>query len=394
MLTNQELLNYIEDLESDRIERTTSTNDTDKFSEAICAFANDFPKHDKPGYLFIGVNNNGTLSGLQVADKLLLDLAAIRSNGNILPQPAMTVNKYSFPGGELAVVEVTPSVLPPVRFKGRVWIRVGPSKAVANEHEERILSEKRASLNQTFDLTPIIESSLNDLALGQFDSYKREAIAQDIIATNHRTIEEQMASLRFYDLKKNCPSVAGILLFGKNPRYFISCAYVQYLYFPGNEITDRPIDQAEISGDLLSILKEIDTRIKVNINKHLEASDNLREDVIPDYPEWAIREIIMNAIMHRDYQNNSPVKFYYFQDRIEIQNPGGLYGDLTPETVETRNTYRNPVIAEAMKSLGYVNRFGYGIKRAKKLLRDNENPEPLFQFEKHYTSVTIFRRKS
>jgi predicted HTH transcriptional regulator len=81
----------------------------------------------------------------------------------------------------------------------------------------------------------------------------------------------------------------------------------------------------------------------------------------------------MNAIMHRDYESNAPVKFYQFTDRIEIVNPGGLYGNARPENFPNVNDYRNPVIAEAMKVLGYVNRFNRGIARVKVELKENGN---------------------
>ncbi len=85
MLTDQELQLLMADLESDRVERTTSTKDTDKFAIAICAFSNDYPNHRKPGYLLVGVRNEGRPSGLKVTDQLLQNLAGIRSDGNIQP---------------------------------------------------------------------------------------------------------------------------------------------------------------------------------------------------------------------------------------------------------------------------------------------------------------------
>ena len=93
---NDEILPLLTDLESDRVERTISTNNTDKFCEAICAFSNDMPGHRQPGYLLIGVNDDGTLSGLNVSDRLLLNLANIRQNGQIQPLPFMVVGKKSY----------------------------------------------------------------------------------------------------------------------------------------------------------------------------------------------------------------------------------------------------------------------------------------------------------
>ena len=151
MLTQDQLTALMADLESDPSERTESTTNTDKFGQAICTFANDLPNHRRPGYLLVGVKDDGALAGIKVTDDLLKNLAGIRSDGNILPQPMMSVAKFSLVGGDVAVVKVHPSDLPPVRYKGRVHIRVGPRKAIANEQEERALSERRIAQAKSFD---------------------------------------------------------------------------------------------------------------------------------------------------------------------------------------------------------------------------------------------------
>lgn len=394
MLTEDQLKELLLVLEADHIERTESVNNTDKFGQAICAFANDLPNHRQPGYLVIGVKDNGTLSGLTVTDELLKNLGGIRSDGNVLPQPLMNVAKFSFDNGDVAVVEVYPSDLPPVRYKGRVHIRVGPRKAVANEQEERVLSERRVALAHSFDARPCTEGGLDDLALGQFDAYRREVVDPETIAANHRPVEQQLASLRLYDPERSCPTNSGILLFGKNPRFFLPGAYVQYLKLPGTDLTDIPIDQAEVSGDLHSVLRELEGRIKLLIQTTMRAVNVFEEKLLPDYPEWALRELLMNAVMHRNYDSNTPIRFYAFSDHIEIQSPGGLYGEATPENFPTRNSYRNPVIAEAMKSLGFVNRFGYGVQRAQALLSQNGNPLAVFEFDEHSVLVKIYRRSA
>lgn len=91
MITKKELLQMLSDTESYNIERTESTGNMDKFCQAICAFSNDISGSGRNGYLIIGAKDNGELSGLQVDDKLLLQIANIRTDGNILPQPTMTV---------------------------------------------------------------------------------------------------------------------------------------------------------------------------------------------------------------------------------------------------------------------------------------------------------------
>lgn len=392
MLTEDQLMGLLADLEADHIERTASVSNTEKFCQAICAFANDLPNHRRPGYLLVGVKDNGALAGLSVTDELLKNLGGIRSDGNILPQPLISVAKFSLTGGEVAVVEVQPSDLPPVRYKGRIYVRVGPRKAIANEQEERVLSERRVARARSFDARPCAEAAIDDVALGQFDAYRREAIDPETIAANHRPIEQQLASLRLYDPECGRPTHAGILLFGKNPRFFLPGAYVQYLKLPGRDLTDLPEDQAEISGDLHSVLRELEGRLKLLIQTSMRATSALGEKLLPDYPEWALRELLMNAVMHRNYDSNTPIRFYAFSDHIEIQSPGGLYGEATPENFPTRNSYRNPIIAEAMKSLGFVNRFGYGVQRAQTLLAKNGNRPAEFEFDEHSVLVKIYRR--
>lgn len=392
MLNEEQLKALMADVESDTAERTESTNNTDKFGQAICAFANDLPNHRRPGYLLVGVKDDGALAGIKVTDDLLKNLAGIRSDGNILPQPMMSVAKFSLAGGDVAVVEVQPSDLPPVRYKGRVHIRVGPRKAIANEQEERALSERRVALAKSFDAQPCSESKIEDLALGQFDAYRREAVDAETIAANHRPLEQQLASLRLYDPDRHCATHAGLLLVGKNPRFFLPGAYVQYLELPGTSLNEVPIDQAEVAGDLQSVLKELLGRLRLAVKTTMVQVNPLQEKLVPNYPEGAVRELLMNAVMHRNYNSNSPIRFYVFADHIEIQNPGGLYGEATLANFPTRNSYRNPVIAEALKSLGFVNRFGYGVQRAQALLLDNGNRPAEFEFDEHSVLVKVHKR--
>lgn len=368
------------DLESDRIERTVSTSNTDKFSEAICAFANDYPNHKQAGYLLIGVKDNGDLSGLKATDKLLLDLASVRTNGNILPQPALTINKYSFPEGDVAVVAVQPAVHPPVRYKGKVWIRTGPSKAVANETEEKRLIEKRTATAKTFDALPFWGTSIEDLDLTLFkNDYLQKAIDEETLIQNNRSIKQQLASLRFYDLNYDCPTNAGILCLGIDPIRFMPGAYIQYVKFNGVSITDEVMNEKQFKANLVTILRTLDEFIKYHLIIEKPVFKTiLRQEKVLNYPYQALRELVMNALMHRNYESNSPIKLYEFSDRIEIQNSGGLYGEANIRNFPRVNDYRNPVLAEVIKNLGYVNRFNVGIANAEADLARQGNPPLVF----------------
>jgi len=380
MIDEQELKRLLGDLESDRVERTTSTTDTDKFCEAICAFANDMPGNNCSGYLVIGArDSDGKVEGVNVTDRLLQQLSNYADSGQIVPLPSMTVQKLSFAEGDVAVVEVRSSDMPPVRYRGRVWIRRGPRRAIANEQEEQILTEKRTHHARTFDLRPCRGCGRDELVLDLFQlTYLKAAVAPELVDENNRDMLLQMASLGFWYPPEACATNAGAILFAQDPLNWFPGAAVQYVRCEGDELESDVLDERRFEGDLITVLRELDSFLKTLFPSRPESVSPLREGARTPYPMLAVRELLMNAVMHRDYESNAPIRLYWFSDHIEIQNPGGLYGAVTPETFPDQNDYRNPKIAEAMKTLGYVNTFGRGIARAQRSLRDNGNPPAEF----------------
>ena len=382
MLTLEELLELLNDPESYRVERTVSTTDTDKFRQAICAFANDMPGVGRPGYLVVGARDDGSVARIDITDQLLLNLASHRDSGQIVPLPAMNVEKMTLPGGDVAVVEVLPSDMPPVRCRGRVYIRTGPRTGIANEQEERVLSERRVSNARTFDLRPCLDCDSEQLVLSLFQlDYRTAAVAPEILEENNRDTLEQMISLGLWDRRNGCATNVGALLFSQSPLNWFPGAYIQYVHYDGTELESEIRDERRFSGDLITVLRELDAFLKTLFPTRPVEVSSLREESRSTYPMGAIRELLMNAIMHRDYQANSPVRFYQFSDRIEIQNPGGLYGEATAENFPQQNAYRNPKVAEAMNVLGYVNRFGRGIAKTQELLQKNGNPPAEFDID-------------
>ena len=278
------------------------------------------------------------------------------------------------------VVEVTPSLIPPVRYRGRTFIRIGPRRDIATEVEERILFERRASYLATFDATPCFAAKLDDLDLDIFaNKFLPKAISHDILESETRPIEEQLAALGMYDLANNCPTFAGITLFGRSPRKFMPGAYVQYVCFEGRDKTSNIINEREFSENYCELLPKLESLLELSVIKQYPVPTSmLREDMVKNYPYWAIRELLMNGCMHRDLQSNTPLRFYEFSDHLEIMNAGGLYGNARPENFPKINDYRNPIIAGAMKTLGYVNKYNRGIGQVQKELSSNGNPKAEF----------------
>ena len=386
MLTDEELERLLTDIESDRAERTRSAADGGKIAKAICAFANDMPRHEQPGVLFIGVDDDGACADLEITDQLLVRLGAMRSDGNIQPLPVMSVEQRRLGGCRVAVVTVEPSDNPPVRYDGRCWISVGPRRAQASAEEERRLTEKRRWGNLPFDTHGVPGATIDDLNMQRFaEEYLPPSVSPEVLAENRRPIEEQMAALRLM-ARDGTPTVTALLFLAKDVRQWFPGAYIQFVRHDGAGLTDPIKSQHEISGTLVDQLRRIDEVMTTNISTALTLSDGTHVEK-PDYPLAALQQLVRNAVLHRNYeQTNAPVKVTWFSDRIEISSPGGPFGQVTRENFGQPGVadYRNPTIAGALKAMGFAERFGTGIAISRDALARNGNPEPAFTIDDAY----------
>jgi ATP-dependent DNA helicase RecG len=394
--SNQELETMLSDLESDRVERKKKYDDatSKKAREAVCAFANDMANHGEPGVLFIGACDDGNPSGIEVTDRLLNSLADMKTDGNILPLPALTVEKRNLKGADMAIVMVIPSDMPPVKYDGRIWIRAGSRRSVANEQEERILIEKRRYKNLPFDIHPMPTATLNDLSKSIFENdYLPSAFAEDVLEGNNRTYEERLASTRMIVSPDDAtPTVLGILTLGKSPQDFLPGACVQFLRIEGTELTNPILDEKKFTGTLAEVLRRAEETLGVHNRTAMDVISAPTHTKNSAYPQAAIRQLLYNAVLHRTYERtNASVMIYWFDDRVEILSPGGPYGNVTPENFGRPGIrdYRNPNIAEVLKNLGFVQGFGRGIAIARKELEKNSNPPPEFQCEPSYVNCVI-----
>ena len=390
-MTHNELKDILSRGESEHVEMTRAFNKADKMGQAICAFANDLSGSGAVGYLVLGVEDNGKISGRRVDDELFSSIGGIKTDGNLLPPPSMSIEKVEMSEGDVVVVSVFPSQYPPIRYNGQVWVRVGPRKCIATEEDIRILTERRARFGVRDEERPCKSARLEDLDLDLFRGlYLPKAINAQVIDDDDRPVLEQLSALRFYDLEAKCPTNAGVLLFAKHPERFIPSGYLQYVKFAGESNASEVLQENVFRGPLVKMVQDLDVFVKTGpgSGRPIPVSA-LREEMVAQYPFWALRELLLNAIIHRDYFfGNAPIKFYeYGNGRIEISNPGGLFGRATPQNFPFANDYRNPLIAEALKALGFVNKYNRGISKVREELHANGNPMPIFDINK----LTEFR---
>jgi ATP-dependent DNA helicase RecG len=387
----EDLASVLGRVESPVLEFKREATDRDVLRKAICALANDLVGQGG-GDLLIGVDRDGKPFTVDTGDGTLLDIAQIRDEGKILDRPSMTVERAVFDGEPVIRIHVNASRTPPVRLDGVAWVRPGPLTKRASADDERVLNERRQSVNLPFDARPLPGTGESDLDVELLRStYIAAAVDPEVIDENDRPLGQQLGSLRLLDPNGSATSL-GILLGGFDPTSVIPGAYLQFVRYAGLD-ADAPIqDEDEIRDNLITATRTLTSLLQANVTREVKEVDALTERSQEDYPLPALREAIFNAVVHRTYEgSNAPVRILWFDDRVEVTNPGGPYGSVSPENFDRVNDYRNPSLAAAMKTLGYVNRFGRGIERMRLQMRRNGNPPPEFEVTPAWWRVTLPR---
>lgn len=357
----------------------------------ICAFANDLPGHGETGILLIGVEDDGRVSDTPIDDELFDRLTAARDDGDIMPRPSLVVEKRPLDGGEVAVVFVEPARDPPVRYRGRAWVRVGPTVRPATANDEAVLAERRRAGDLPFDMRPCESASLSDLDEGTLrQKYLPAAVAPEVLEADSRPFEKQLRSLQLLRGRSSSPVRGALLAFARDPLEWLPGAYVQFFRVAGRDITDPVHYETTLTGAVADVLRGLEELFGLAIRTRIRFVDVERELRRPDYPIRALRQLARNAVMHRSYETNAPVRAYWYDDRVEITSPGGLFGRVGEDDFgEGVTDYRNPLLAEIMSRLGFARRFGVGIPLAKKALEANGNPPPEFSFSHDRVTAVV-----
>ena len=171
---------------------------------------------------------------------------------------------------------------------------------------------------------------------------------------------------------------------------------MQFLRIDGKELADPVTDEQKIGGSIVEMLRRTEEKLAAHNRLAIDIVSAATDTKSLDYPPAAIQQILYNAILHRTYEStNSPVRVYWFNDRIEITSPGGPYGNVTIENFGQPGItdYRNPNIADVLKTYGFIQAFGRGIATAKKEMEKNGNPPVEFQVTQSAV-LCILRKKA
>jgi ATP-dependent DNA helicase RecG len=354
-------------------QRVEFKQDVGDLAPAMVAFANA-----SGGSIFVGLNDQGTPSGLRVTNRFLSQVQDIARNCD----PAVPVS-FARHGDSVLELAVAEGVDKPYRCRDGFYLRVGPNsqKLKRNEIRELIVGAgsfhfdelpnrecvfprdiDQARIKRFLELAGIVFDGGPDALLLNLDVARRQG--ERIVLNN-----------------------AAVLFFAKEPQRFLRESYCTAVRYQG---TDRfsVIDRQDIVGDPITIVEEALRFVKRNIAVETIVTSDARHQEVFDYPLVAVREAITNAVAHRDYHYDaSHVYIHIFADRLEIENPGGLPAGLRPAELGQRSVRRNRAIADLLFRAKYIERIGSGITRMRNALAENNNPP----FEVTSTSFFVIR---
>jgi ATP-dependent DNA helicase RecG len=276
-------------------------------------------------------------------------------------------------GKTLLVVRVPKGELRPYRTRrGDYFVRTTSGKRRASRQELLRLFQSAESLH--YEETILLQATLKDIDLWAFGAFQRQVLGN--IEADDQQLLIRWRLVREYEGQYH-PTVAAILLFGRDPQQFLPHAYITAARIPGTDLAEEPSDRERIEGTLFHMLKDC-TRF---LNIHLKTRHRIRgfePEQYPELPEVSLREFLVNALVHRDYTVSAPIRLFILDDRVEVRSPGGLPNTVTVDMLKAgmAHVLRNPLIYSAFLRAGMVTDTGSGVRRAIQRVKEAVGREP------------------
>ncbi len=373
----EDVLRLIAGGESESVEfKEDSPSTWKKLAREICAFANS-----NGGVILIGVSDKGEIKGIKTKDfeKKLSDVLL-----SIEPAPKINYRLFDFDGRKILAIEVKKS--PSLCSVGNVaYIRIGKNLRALSVDE--VALRKIEERKVYFDLEPCRECS--------FDELKTELIEELMQGFEERWGKKLWKSAEEFLIKarlakkignKLIPTNAGVLLLHENPELFIPGAYTIFVEFEKSPREFR--DMKEFRGPLIEQVREITSFLSSRIRKIGKIAGLLREEIY-EYPVTAVREAVINALVHRNYYSATPTYIFYSPFELTVKNPGPLPAEL--DLNNPTHIPRNPALCDAFWALRFIEKFGTGIVA----MREECEKHPLVDFSitsTKFETVVRFRK--
>ncbi len=348
-----------------------SLPDNETIAKAIVCFANA-----DGGQLIIGISKSGDIVGvgdldLDEAMRKIDDVAFHRCE----PSVSILTETVDIDGAIILVVRIPKGEQRPYRMgSGLYYIRSGNRCRPASWEEVRRLYQTSESIY--YDEIPISKATLGSLDIDHFRTFLKKYLA---ISPEESLIESYLENLKLITPNKK-PTLAGILFFGENPQRFIPYAKIIAAYIPGTDISIPPADKKDLNGKILDVLENTSRFLGLYIREEHRIK-GFEPELYPEIPMAVLREGVVNAIVHRDYTINAPIRLFIFKDRIEIRTPGKLPNTVTVASMKIAGCHvlRNPTLYNLLYKVGMVTDIGSGVYRMIKTIKEQLNKDVVLE---------------
>ncbi len=377
-----DLLTRIAKKEDYHTEFKATLPDTHGIAKYIVCLANT-----DGGQLIIGVSDKGEILGLDDLDKSMLsvdDVAYHRCH------PPITViqETVSIDNKTVLIINIPKGNQRPYHTdSGQYYIRA--SNRCRQASREELLRLFQASESIYFDEMAMASAHISDLDLDYFQEFLEKYLHTQSSAAE---LENYLKNMHLID-SRNRPTLAGILFFGKDPQKFFPNYRLIASNIKGDDISIAPTDKKDIKGKIPGIISDIQNFFKLYLAE-IHQIKGFESELTFEVPEAALREAIINAIAHRDYTIEAPIRAIIFQDRIEIHTPGKLPNSVTIESMKIGGSHvlRNPTIYNLLSKTGMVTDLGSGVRRMIQLMKQQTGMDIILQ-ELDYEFLVVIPRK-
>ncbi len=319
------------------------------------------------GKILVGIDNNGNTKGVSDTDKIMLKIDDVAINHcenpiSILQETVQIDDKT------IVIVNVPKGVQRPYRTKsGNYYVR--SSNRCRQASREELLRIFQASESIYYDELPISRSGMSDLDINQFKIFLKYSL--NVSVNNDEELKNYLVNFHLTAID-NTPTVTGILFFGVAPQKFLPEARIICAFIDGNDLSIPPDDKKEITGTISQILDDTERFLRIYLKEKHEIK-GFEPETKFEIPLEALREAVFNAIAHRDYTINAPVRIIIFSDRIEVHSPGKLPNTVTIASIKVGGAHvlRNPSIYNILVKMGKVTDLGSGVRRIIKLIQEH-----------------------
>jgi len=367
----------------ERVEFKESLSDVKGIMETICAFLNS-----RGGYIIVGVDDSGHVKGIDIGRGTIPRLVGMIRDA-IEPQVIPQIEVTEIHGRKIIVIKVDEGIDKPYLYKGIAFKRVGASnQRISREELERIILEKYKPRLSAED-NPV-DATLSDISESIINRFVHVAENTRHVRLAYSSKEDFLRRMRL--IRDSTLTLASILLFSEDPQPYVPYAVVKCGRFKDPLY---PLLEREITGNLFDQVELTLSFIRENISYRSYINENGVRVEKYEIPLGAIREAIVNAVVHRDYSIPSPIYVKIFDDRIEVINPGKLPDPLTPEDLkrEHQSILRNPKIGNVMFLYGYIEKWGTGTNKMIKLCIEEGLREPDFIEQGNFFKVILYRKE-